>query len=902
MRLLGPQPFDPLAPDRAARELIARFVQAPDGMEVGDGSVPGLYLLVDDDHAVRGFWVSVSESWLDDGAAGGVTPPFAKGLLDAATEELWWQRLKVAPRVLDAWRPVIVVEWPPWFADRCALPPPGVSLAETPDADVAFEDDEDEMTDIGSWLQPPAVFEPVDDEDTGPQRAIPFRNLPAKRSVLCILRGSLRRANAVHEGRFELVCMSSPSEEGMGLASIPRAWRSGIPLEDWLEEAAAETLAPPAEHQLGYPLRLPGDRVGFPMSGWLTRDLEIYPPRPADAAVGILVPRDTRNPLWGQIGMALLVTLFVLGGTLTLSGAVHWLQQPVIERAAAPIALAPQPAISVCSADHPRFIERFRCHVAHLAEGGSRDDADCGDVPADVDLQAAYCGLRDRDLDGRGSEDGFPWADLAAAQACFDVLGQPYEYALRGSRGRLADPPALLEDQRLKINALVAVVDELDAACHEYRQKLELKVSGAILATHVGSESDEGDALQDLAFSRASTGMNSTIRQCFEAGRTEGVLGTTAWRNLCGPLRGEARWDEAKAWQELGGVPPDDDRSLVGRYTAARFGQRAPQQDLWDCHDRLARGAPAQRDVARWELPIAVPGDHRDRGVSTQIQLDAWLLSLRMDNASTNACWREVDRMLGTYEPVHPLLAEAPATWPSEEQQVCGQVCAAAYRIDPVRGSWVTPSSDLSVCLDDGPPPTTAAYRAGEGRLDRLRMPWHDDPNGEWVPPDESAICAFNLLAQGRLPTVLPDNITAPLWAGELASGTGIAGGEAGAAAASAEALSRYGSNRSTATCGYAAAQCFTTEMLDVLGDDRFGPHEWRDVWRRNVRGIARATNDQLGGRPWCRLVRPYVSSDGQLPEGELDFPCAYGVEQVRRNVEDTIQSLASGRYRGMTP
>lgn len=901
MHLLGPWPFDPLSPERSGREALAGYAAQPvDLSDTATGAAAGLYLLVDEDGALRGFWITVSDAWLDDGAAGGVTPPFAKGLLDAATEEIWWERFQVAPRILDAWRPVVIIEWPPHFATRSDLPPPGIPLQDHDELEPQAGDPGEDA----GWLEPddlPLVdaIELIEDDtvDTA------WRNLPPDRSVVCIIRGSLRRTRSVHEGRFQLVCMNASAEGGLGLASMPRAWRQGIPLEEWLEEAAAESPAPPADHTLGYPLRLFGDRVGFPLSGWLTRDLEVYPPRPSDAAVGILVPRDTRNPLWGQIAMAVALTAVVLMGTLSLSGAAYYLQQPRTDRAAAPIAQAPQPAISVCSADHRRFVEQFRCHVRHLATGGALATEDCGRAVDESDLQAGYCGLRDRDDDGYLTPNGHRWADVAAAQACFDVLGQPYEYALKDTRGQRADPPRLLEDVRLRVNALVAVVDELDQACDTYGTKLESKVAGGILATHVGGAGAEREALRDLAFQRAAIGMNRGAQQCFTAGRTDGVATSTTWEGLCGPDPAEARWTTSKAWQALGGPAPSHARPLVDRYVMARFGRRSPVQDLWTCHDRLDRATQADRAPARWDLSAAVPGSYLDTGITSQLQLDAWLLAVREDGAATNSCWSEVDRLLASYTPAHPLSTELEATpWPSEQQKVCASVCAARYGVDRATDPWVTPDTDLSLCVDDTPMPEDQAYKLGDGRLDRLRMPWNQAPDGTWLDPDEPAICAFNLLAQNRLPTILPEGIPAPVWAGELASGTGIAGGASGAAARSAESLSRYGANRSTATCAYAAAQCLTAEMLTVTGDRYLGPHEWRDAWRRRVADISRASNDELRDRPWCHIIRPYIDPNGQLPEGQLDFTCALGVEDVRGRVDETVASLASGAYLRAAP
>ena len=55
IRLLGPVPFDTAAAGRAARSLLSRLATAPAEIPVGQGSLPGLYLVMDDSGALRGF-------------------------------------------------------------------------------------------------------------------------------------------------------------------------------------------------------------------------------------------------------------------------------------------------------------------------------------------------------------------------------------------------------------------------------------------------------------------------------------------------------------------------------------------------------------------------------------------------------------------------------------------------------------------------------------------------------------------------------------------------------------------------------------------------------------------------------------------------------------------------------
>ena len=40
---------------------------------------------------------------------------------------------------------------------------------------------------------------------------------------------------------------------------------------------------------------------------------------------------------------------------------------------------------------------------------------------------------------------------------------------------------------------------------------------------------------------------------------------------------------------------------------------------------------------------------------------------------------------------------------------------------------------------------------------------------------------------------------------------------------------------------------------------------------------------------PWCAVVHPYMSPSGNLPEGQIDYPCAMGVDEALRTVESTL-------------
>jgi len=532
MKLLGPVSFDPLSLDRSARDLLGAFRHERDTLTEGDGVKPGMYLLVDDAGSLCGFWMTFGERWLDEGAVGGRAPPFAAQVLEAAVEELWWEDLPVAPMLLDAWRPLIVLEWPAMLADRSMLPPPGVPMAEA----AVVEDGLDIVPiardeEVGAgWIEtaPRQRAAEAGDDHTEewplsrPEGAAdPWGDLPDERGVVCIVRGSMRRRGGVHTGRFELVCMPSPMEL-LGVDTIPAAWRRGIPADEWAHEVATGTSVPPAAPELGYPLQLPGvPRVAFPLTGWLTRDLDVQPPSPREAASGELVARDTSNPLIAQVMLAVSVTSALLLGALGFARITDALSQPVLDEAARPVAATVQPAISVCSPDHEGFVEQLRCQVDALASGSSRASVNCREARdglATADLQAAWCGLRQRSWGaGPGGRD-IHMAQVAASQACFDVLGRSYRYRDPEAPPGvvLADPSSLLYDDQLQIDALNRVVDELDAACDRYESRLQAQVSGAILATHVGVPPQVGSiagptSLAELAFDAAESATGAAL-------------------------------------------------------------------------------------------------------------------------------------------------------------------------------------------------------------------------------------------------------------------------------------------------------------------------------------------------------------------------------------------------------
>jgi len=880
-RLLGPHPFDLAAPAQSARMVLSAFASdaEPGSVEAfreSNGNEPGLYLLVDDRDALRGFWLVFGSTYLDDGVGAGRIPPYAEELLEAATEEIWWERLRVTPLRGSRWSPIVVLEWPRELAERSSMPPPGVrpSEASLQEAEEDWEVDPDT-----TWIEPAVPIAPgFDEPERIPTARLRWISLSDQRSLLAVIQGDLGRRAGIHEGRYRLASIPMPSG----------AVAKGIPLDTWVD--SVEVTAPPAVHEMMHPVQLPGGRAGFPITGWLSRDLEVSPSDPTEVLPGNLVSRDIHSRIWGQMALAVSITLLVLVSMLGVSAVIHLAAMPRLQTAVAVPPVAAQPAMSVCSADHTRFVDAFRCEIRHLAAGGQPGEAECGEDPGE-DLQAAYCGIRDRSIDGWVStETGHGFAQVAAASACFRVLGTPFPYAVQGTNGTVPDPAKLLDDSQLKVSALVDLVSELDTVCGVYRNKLESRVGGAVLATHVGDNSPEGTELADLVFRNATTGASAIEAQCYDSGRRDRAGAEPQLDGICGPDPQDQLFAERKSWAALAGSA---DSGALERYVAARFGNAGTARGLWACHIELAEGVGGPPIKGQWDFSLPRPRTYANRGVRSQLRLDAGLAVLR-EEGTDDPCWSEISGMLGSYEPVHPLLSEPDAEgWPSAEQQVCAQACAANYRIASAPRNWVTPGADLGWCTTQKAPPSDTSSLT-ENRIDRLRLPWNQSTVGEWVEPSTAEVCAFNLVAQGQLDSV-PEDLASPLWAGELSSGSGVAGGESGAAVRAALALGTFGHNRSSSTCGYVAVQCFAGELLDVLSDRRLESHQWAEQWRRRVRGLPSQRAAEIS--PWCRLVQPYIREDGTLPEGEFDFPCALGVEESRQRTEGMIRTIAAGSF-----
>jgi hypothetical protein len=283
----------------------------------------------------------------------------------------------------------------------------------------------------------------------------------------------------------------------------------------------------------------------------------------------------------------------------------------------------------------------------------------------------------------------------------------------------------------------------------------------------------------------------------------------------------------------------------------------------------------------------------------SQLGLDAALRSFA-GGSDGGVCWSVVAKQLERYAPVHPLLGELdPAGFPSEEQQLCGQVCAVGYRLrtSELGSDWVTQANDLALCVSRKE--VSAMDLTGVGTIDVLRLPWNGDARMGWAQPAEEAVCGFNLVGQQYMPeAVLVENMAPPIWAGQVRGDAGILGTPDGAASRAAGNLSSYGRARSVSTCGHVATQCFMTGLLKVTGNHSEA-YLWMDKWNDWLVDVSEGISGTPGEEDsaWCELIQPYVTLDGSLPEGQLDYPCAKGVDDTLRAFEDSLRDLASGAY-----
>jgi hypothetical protein len=934
--LNGPYPLDLRVPKAGASAALTSLRQGRAADLPASGATqPGLYLVLQEG-TLAGFWIVLDESWLLHGTVGPPDrfPPLAGALLGAATEAVWWRGLPVR-RTGRRWNPMIVLEWPPALADRSTMAPPGSPILE---AEVYEEDEGD------GWFEPTRTAG-APEAARVPSPALAPRSVSPPCSLITVIAGRLEFQRAVHRGTWQLVQPEAPSPDD----STP------LEMDAWLREPKTGRRADPlpAAHTLGPELLGPGGRRLRTMNGWLTRGLEIWPARPADVEPGLLADRDIESPWRRQAVHAVTFACASLLPVVLLALIVRIISAPELSTAAPTPTVEAQPAISVCSADHETFVTELRCQIALASGGLELPPPGCGDAEAveaperkrSEDLQATFCGLYDRARDGalmhveleQGLAIEMRSADYAAAEACFNVLGRPDPYLLRVKGGRvIADPERFFNNDALRFRPLEDVMTTLAQRCDEVRPQMEERVAGATFATHVGTSAEPPaaggllrKALQQLAAPRAGS---TALVDCFEAGATAGVE-VDVLRTMCGPDHEGARPTKNDIWGALAGRPRG---SAINRYAEARFAGGSSADALWTCHRTLiGELVPdlSSPSTAPWGLPVPLHTsyDVLAGGVETQLQLDAVVRAGAAEGAA-GGCWQVVMNRLEGYEPVHPLLTELdPTTWPSVDQQLCGQVCAARFQVatSPHDGAWITPAADLARCVD----PTAGAAGAGGmgGTLDRLYLPWNDFPrvprdaatrasrvdvNGApgdaegttslgctspRKPATAAEVCAFNLVAQGAFShldvDLLQGGLTGATWAGEL-SGRPLAGSLDGQAVLSAQALGTYGGTRSLRSCSAVATQCFTATMLEVIQDPDLRRQQWLDAWQeRVVRPGAEQGESCAAERtesPWCELVRPYLSVDGILPEGQFDYPCAKGVEDARMATEEALRALAT--------
>ncbi len=965
----NPFPFEASSVKGSCRHALGDLLEIMDQSTPGEvlrarhslARKPGLYMLLWDQEAgegggsqiqLAGFWIVFGHHYLEDGPFGppDKTPPYVEDILEALTEEVWWKNYAVYPKQGQEWKPTILLEWPNDISNRSQLRPPGLPLP-------ASEFAQEEVDDFGveSWLER-LEEETVNKTQQQADAAGKWAHLPVNRSMMVAVKGQMKYSRIRHEGALQMV----PAEcFGEREQITPR------PFPEWLDEIVDADQYPPSEereHFLGCPLEMPGGRVSFPLSGWLTKNLGVWPMFPREIVPVQLAKRDVGSKAWAQFKQAMTISLMVLTAIVGLSLVVKKATTPVLEDAPEPPVIMPQPALSLCSADHEKFMEEFRCQIRAYALNTDTDQPFCGDKGSTVntsrpltqdyaDLQALYCGIRDRQADAwvwGDEQNWYNFGKLAASKACFNVLGYPWQY--QGKKGPAGEDfypnPEAFFAGNLQINQLQELVAELDTACDEMKSRMEAQLLGSVVSTYVGGAKPSTDKrineayeLRKLVSSNIEKNISGTGKRCFEAGLEESPYRSNHFRDMCNGMRPK----ELLAWQKLdrsaeapegetfctnidSSIAPERDLescSALSRYERARFGTATKQDedskpdDMWSCHIGLSGKNPigVSKKRIKWDLDLPLPKLYNlsGAGVRHQLLLDAGLQVLAEKGPlakELGACWNVLSQKMSKYTPVHPLLTSLEdAGWPSPEQQLCGQICASHFRFQKtnptVAANWVTPWQDLDQCMMVKDPRGIA--QKPKGRFDRLVLPWNYKMEGReeiWVEADLAdedsymrafeQTCAFNLVAQNYMPEgFLTGGIAPPVWAGDTIKGSRIAGGKDGAAATAARSLSSYGGARSRTTCGYVAAQCFASLMVNVMGDRSNQLSSWQSAFGNAVTDVARTSPEELAVQnPWCKLVKPYLGQNGVLPEGQLDFPCAKGVSDAQDNAVAALEQL----------
>jgi len=675
----------------------------------------------------------------------------------------------------------------------------------------------------------------------------------------------------------------------------------------------------------------------------------VQPPRPLE----VLYQR-------GRLGLVgILATVLIGTGFVGIDEAVRS-SRPGADMSDHREQVARYLPVAVCSPDNPEFMREFRCRVQKLTESelsprealttACTAQVDCGGA----DLQARWCGLIDRSEDSwkadllPGTDDVTQdFARLAAAQACFDTLGQPAAYAI-GGESTLVDADRMLSEDE-GIAAIIGLFDELEEACDGYQGLMERRVDGAIVATHVGYPYPN-KPLDDIELGSQRlrlTARNVAVETwdevdeiCFDHGMRSGPE-VERVASMCGaPADAEPSFANGNGWRKLGDklAASEDSRTcaddVLTAYLRGRFGTalgRLPTSGRWACHASLSQQAdklPSQ-SIARgnWEVPVRIPRRYDVRGGAAEISqlgLESALLAVRGGASEEfGACWQVVTDLLADWPLVHPLYA-APDDqgWPVVPQQMCGQVCMGWYLDEPrlLDENWVAPENDVYRCVDvdcpcrsdDGTCATTSTACLDPDKLfPLLSLPWNGRTqglppasagSGAWVAPEIAQVCAFHLTAQDRLSLGAdpwyPGELSGPQWAGEATGLPGVTGGGDGRAPASAVGFSAPGVDTTwgETECGAVALQCFAGEALRVRRSkaQQVNRSNWERAWLVAMEDIARESGDTVAQHaPWCALVHPYLRPSAA--RDTLDEPCRRGVASARASVLSTITTIAAG-------
>ena len=945
----------------------------------------GMYLLLNDEGdfpQLAGFWIVFGPGYLEDGPKGAPDrdPPYAQDILEALTEEVWWKNYDVFPYKNKVWNPLIVLHWPSTLAFRSQFSPPGLALSS---GEFAHKEDVDLAP--HSWLERFEKQEVLEEESEEVlQQEEEWTHISPDRSLLMIIKGRMQHSRVSHKGNYHMV-----HPQFLGDPSL----RDPIPYPEWLDKVAMEHDQPETDrerHFLGQPLELPSRNVAMPTSGWLTKNLEAWPLIPKDIRHAKLMARDVGSRALAQFRQAIGISAGVLCVIVALSLVVRVATTPKIKAIPEAIPPEPQPALSLCSPDYDLFVEELRCQISHFAVG-TKSDRFCRDKSSqeqikedlvselirDQNLQAIYCGLRDREADGRVYKDMSTeitdnFATIALTKACFNVLGHPYEYAkrsLKGDGGVHPDPRLFLSGN-LSVQQLIDVHDALEDTCDALQERMESRVEGAIFSSFIGAgkpkdfdpqrieQKDEGYLLRtDLAKIANASLETGVSKACFALGMESEPYSVQEYDTTCAQNgRNLTKFEkEHLIWNRLNAdrahshcMPLTGNAShrnltscsLLSQYETARFGEYPEQikydrntpilhektstpNTLWQCHNMLGyRQKLETKDIdVFWDLTLPVPQNYNvnGAGVQRQLQLDAGLRALQLDPTvpeRLGACWDVVSKRLQKYQPVHPLLSEPDENmWVTSEQQLCAQVCASYYRFEKPtpekRTTWVTKKNDLRRCIHDGTP---SEAPNGKGVLDKLLLPWNDSINQEWILAKDEHVCAYNMVAQGYFPDgMLVGEIAPPVWAGTTTDISKVAGGTQGAAYKAVDSLRRYGQTRSRGSCAYASIQCFAGLITESMGESEISS-EWKQLFERKVLTLARLSIEDLDRdmspriqgesldeyqarfhedirNPWCRMIHPYLDLDG-LPEGQLDLPCAIGVDDAQKAALASLDTL----------